>query len=241
MHHESSNGSLEGQGEAVSQAALHSVSAGRRGKLPRGPHALPQEIVIADQRARLLEATAAAMAEIGYSELTVRDLIERAGVSRRTFYQLFDDKLACVLAAHESAVESFMDVVGEACAHQLSWPDGVAAGVSAAIDFTVESPDVVRLILMQCHTVPEPRLIEATLSAHERFTAMLRTGRKRSRGPRPALELSEAAIVGGVTAIVGAKLCAGEVEELRGLGPELVHLVLAPYLGEEEAQRLAAA
>jgi AcrR family transcriptional regulator len=239
--YDGSHGSREGQGAAVSRPALHGVSSGKRGKLPRGPHALPQEIVIADQRARLLEATATAIAEVGYSDLTVRDLIERAGVSRKTFYQLFDGRLACVLAAHESALERFMTTVAGACEDRLSWPDAVAAGVSAAIELTVSSPDEIRLILMGCHTAPEPRLAEAGLDAHERFIELLRTGRERSRNSRPSLELTEAAIVGAVSAIVGAKLSAGEVDELRGLAPELVQLVLAPYVGEEEAQRLAAA
>ena len=83
----------------------HSPTPTKRLKLPRGPHALPQDVVVAHQRERLLDAAAPAMADKGYAELTVRDLIDRAGVSRRTFYQLFDDKLDCVFAAHERAFE----------------------------------------------------------------------------------------------------------------------------------------
>jgi AcrR family transcriptional regulator len=95
----------------VSGATLRNVSAGWEAKLPRGPHALPQEVVIAHQRERLLASAADAVADYGYAELTVRDLIEGAGVSRRTFYQLFEDKLECVLAAHRMALDRLSEVI----------------------------------------------------------------------------------------------------------------------------------
>jgi AcrR family transcriptional regulator len=223
----------------VSKTALRSVAAEKGAKLPRGPHALPQEVVIAHQRERLLSATATALAEEGYAELTVRDLIERAGVSRRTFYQLFDSKLECVLAAHEMALDRFTETITEACSTQLSWPDGIAAAVTSMLDFATESPGEARLILMQCHTVSEPKLMDVVIAAHERFAALLRSGRERGRATHPPLELTESALVGAVTAIVGARLCAGDVDGLRRLGPELVQIILAPYLGYEEAQRVA--
>src|SRR6476620_4690633 len=99
-------------------------------KLPRGPHALPQDVVIAHQRERLLEAAATAVAEDGYAELTVRDLIVRAGVSRRTFYQLFDDKIDCVFAAHERAFERLGKVIVDACRAEVAWPDRVASAIA---------------------------------------------------------------------------------------------------------------
>jgi len=223
----------------VSKAGLRSVAAERGSKLPRGPHALPQEVVLAHQRERLLSATSAALAEEGYAELTVRDLIERAGVSRRTFYQLFDSKLECVLAAHETALDRFTKTIAEACSRQLSWPDGVAAAVTSALEFAAESPDEARMILMQGHTVSEPKLMDAAIAAHERFAGLLRSGRERGRATHAPLELTESALVGAITAIVGASLCAGDVDGLRRLGPELVQIILAPYLGYEEAQRVA--
>jgi AcrR family transcriptional regulator len=210
-----------------------------RRSLPRGPHALPPDVVLADQRERLLVGAAKAVAEHGYADLTVRDLIEQAGVSRRTFYQLFEGKLECVLAAHEAALGRLEKVIKTACTSQVTWPDGVAAAVTAGLEFAVRAPNEARLILIPCHTVSEPKLMGAALVAHRRFEALLREGRKRSEGARPPLELTEPAIAGAVTAIVGARLCAGDGEGLRRLGPELVQIILAPYLGLGRAQRVA--
>src|SRR5215213_1816945 len=110
----------------VADPPLTQSNADKFSKLPRGPHALPQEVVVAHQRERLLDAAATAMAEQGYAVLTVRDLIDRAGVSRRTFYQLFDDKIDCVFAAHERAFERLSEIVVSACRAGDAWPDRVA-------------------------------------------------------------------------------------------------------------------
>jgi AcrR family transcriptional regulator len=228
---------MPGQGD--SPTALRSLG-NTRTALPRGPHALPQEVVIENQRQRLLEAAAAALGEIGYAELTVKDMIDRAGVSRRTFYQLYDDKLECILAAHENALARLREVIQTACAGGITWADGVAAAIDAALRFATRNPAETRLLLLATHTVSEPRLMGAALAAHEQFAGLLRAGRKQRGGGSPT-KLTESAVIGSVTAVVGARLSAGQTEGLRKLAPELVQIILAPYLGYEEAQRVAQA
>jgi AcrR family transcriptional regulator len=223
----------------VGKATLESVSTGERPKLPRGPHALPQDVVIAHQRERLLVATAEALAEQGYAELTVRDMIGRAGISRRTFYQLYDDKLACVLAAHAMALDGLLESISGACSEQVTWPDGVAAGVGGALEFAVRSPSEARLVLLASHTVSEPKLMDAAIATHERLESLLRTGRQRCDEARSPVETTESALIGAATTVVGSRLSAGHVDGLQQLGPELVQIILAPYLGYEEAQRVA--
>ena len=73
--------------------------------LPRGPHQLSRAAVEKSQRERLLWAVTEAVAAKGYNATTVADIISGAKVSRTTFYQLFDDKLACFLAANRAASE----------------------------------------------------------------------------------------------------------------------------------------
>ena len=221
-------------------AALRSLENDARTTLPRGPHALPQKVVIEHQRRRLLEAAAEVVAEIGYAELRVKDMTDAAGVSRRTFYQLYDDKLECILAAHESALSRLREVIKTACAGEITWADGVAAAVDAGLRFAVRNPSETRLLLLATHTVSEPRLMGAALAAHEQFAELLRAGRKQRGGGSPT-ELTESAVIGSVTAVLGARLSAGQTEGLRRLGPELVQIILAPYLGYEEAQRVAKA
>ena len=72
----------------------------RQWRLPRGRHGLPRELVDRSQRERLLAAVVRVTAANGYESTTVADILEEAGVGRESFYELFDDKRDCMLAAH---------------------------------------------------------------------------------------------------------------------------------------------
>lgn len=223
----------------VADPPLTQSDTDKASKLPRGPHALPQDVVVAHQRERLLDAAAAAMAEQGYAELTVRELIDRAGVSRRTFYQLFDDKMACVFAAHERAFGRLSKTIVDACRAEADWPCRVAGAVARALEFAVEAPAEAQLIVVACHTASEPKLASRGHAAHEALADLLRSGRQQTEVAHTPPELTEQAVVGAAMAVVGARLQAGEVDEMMLLAPELTQIVLTPYLGDEEAQRVA--
>jgi AcrR family transcriptional regulator len=208
-------------------------------KLPRGPHALPQEVVEAHQRDRLLAAVAPTMAEKGYAKLTVKDLIDRAGVSRRTFYQLFDDKLDCVFAAHHAAFSRLNNVIVDACAAEVEWADGVVAAIGGALEFATAQPDEMRLILVSSQA-SEPALARRGRASHDQLAGLLRSGRRRHETAGTPLPSVEQAIVGAAMSLVADRLLAGEVEGIPRLAPELAEIVLTPYLGAEAARQAAA-
>ena len=70
-------------------------------RLPRGRHGLPREAVTESQRNRIHQAMIEVVSERGYPETRVVDVIGVAGVSRKTFYELFDSKEDCFLAAYD--------------------------------------------------------------------------------------------------------------------------------------------
>src|SRR3954452_20760470 len=82
--------------------------------LPRGRHAAPREVVAESQRERLLVAMADAVADKGYANVAVADVIERAGVSRRSFYEHFTNKEDAFLAAYDGGVAGLLDAIAEA-------------------------------------------------------------------------------------------------------------------------------
>lgn len=223
----------------VAEPPLTQSDTDKANALPRGPHALPPDVVAAHQRERLLDATARAMAEDGYAELTVRGLIDRAGVSRRTFYQLFEGKDACVFAAHERAFGRLSKTIVAACRTQAAWPDRVAAAVAQALAFAVESPEDAQLVVVACHTASEPKLASRGHAAHEKLADLLRAGREQTEVEQTPPELTEQAVIGAAMAVVGGRLLKGDVAGLPALGPELTQIILTPYLGGEEAHRVA--
>jgi len=208
-------------------------------KLPRGRHKLPRDTVLANQRQRLLTATAGAVAEHGYPTFSVRHVLERAGVSRTSFYEQFDDKHECVIVAYDAAFERLTSAIFDACASSPDWPAGVAAAVGAALDFAAESPEQARLLVISHAAVADPRLSRRALAAQDQLVGLLRAGRERYGLGRSPLRLTEQALVGGAMSVVGAQLLADRVDPQ--VKPELVQLVLTPYLGAEEAVRVALA
>jgi AcrR family transcriptional regulator len=212
-------------------------------RLPRGRHGIPHELIAANQRERLLSATASAIAASGYASLAVSDLTERAGVSRATFYKLFDDKHHCVLEAQGWAIERLLQTTVEAgeaaSAAGGDWPQAVAAGIGAALDFAAEFPGQARLVLASSHSPSEPKLARDGLALHLQLVRLLHEGAQSCAGARPVSGLTEQAAVGAAMSIAGNCLAAGELEALQELKPDLVQIVLMPYLGADEVRRIA--
>src|ERR687889_678432 len=86
----------------------------RRWRLPRGRHGLPRELVERSQRERLLAAVVRVTVANGYESTTVGGILGEAGVGRESFYELFDDKLDCMLAAHKILIDNLEERVREA-------------------------------------------------------------------------------------------------------------------------------
>lgn len=211
---------------------------GNEWKLPSGRHRLSREVVVAHQRSRLLSAVAQAIAEHGYAAVSVRHVIENAGVSRATFYQQFDDLKGCVLAACRETSERLVGDIASACASENEWPAGVAAAVDAGIAFTAAEPARVGLLLIGT-SAADPQLTRCASAVRDQLVGLLRAGRERCPDAATELELTEQALVGGLVSVVAARLSANQVDSLDGLKPELVQLLLTPYLGAPEARRIA--
>src|SRR3954470_24526086 len=102
-------------------------------QLPRGRHELTREAIAASQRARLLDAVAEAVAHKGYAAATVADVVARAAVSRRTFYEQFSDLESCFLAAYQTGMEQLLVDVREAVRARPNggWRDRARTSVEA--------------------------------------------------------------------------------------------------------------
>jgi AcrR family transcriptional regulator len=216
-----------------------SVAGGADWRLPRGPHKLPREVVTDHQRQRLLAAVAQAVAEEGYAGMNVEHVLVLAGVSRTTFYENFDNKRECVLAAHEQAFSRLSGELVGACAGESEWAAKLVAAIGAAVEFATRAPQEARLLVIDA-VAADSVLASRVLASHDFFVGLMRNGREHCPWATELPELTERALVGAVTAVIGARLMSGQVDRLADMQPELVELVLMPYLGVEEARRAAA-
>src|SRR3954451_22759007 len=90
------------------------ITAGAHRPLPRGPHGLERDVVLASQRGRMLGAMAEAVARKTYAGTTVADVVAGAGVSRKTFYEHFSDKEECFLSAFDAGVDMLLEAITRA-------------------------------------------------------------------------------------------------------------------------------
>jgi AcrR family transcriptional regulator len=207
-------------------------------QLPRGAHKLPREVVANHQRQRLLTGVAQALAEHGLAEMTVEHVLEQAGVSRTTFYEHFDNKRESVLIAHEQAFDRLCSQLVRVCAAQPEWPAKVVAAIAATIVFAVRSPEESQLLVLEA-LAADPVLAARALASSDFLVGLLRNGREHCPQAASLPELTERALVGAITSVIGQRLLCDQVDQLPALAPQLIELVLIPYLGNERAARVA--
>ncbi len=202
-------------------------------QLPRGRHRIPREAVRENQRQRLLAGMAKALAEHGYARTTVEHVIENAGMSRKTFYEFFDDKEDCLLAAYDDASARLWTAGSKAAAGAGGWPEQVHAAIAAALGFLAAEPFTARLFTLEARASGAAMAARQHANA-ERAAALLRAGREGRPEATRLPEATEATLVDNVAAIAGAHILSGATGLLPGLAPQLSAYVLASYLGPEE-------
>jgi AcrR family transcriptional regulator len=184
------------------------------------------------QRARILWATVRVASEHGADGVTASRVMEQAGVSRRTFYDLFADRADCILAATEHAVQLAGARARAAYARETRWRDGLRAGLYSLLEFFEQEPALARLCVIGTTGTAALKRRQEVL---DRLARVLDAGR--TSGP-PAQELpslTAEGLVGGALAIVHARLLAAEPPPLTELLNPLMSMILQPYLGRRVA------
>lgn len=209
-------------------------------RLPPGRHGLPREYVIRNQRDRLAAGIISAVAEHGYHDTTITQITAAAGVSRRTFYAYFSSKEECYFDTYDLIVRHLRGAVEEAAAPLEDWTERVAAKVRAMLEFFAANPDLARFVL-----IAPPRAGDEIAArfrvATENALSELTDGAPSAPEAREPSETVQQSLVGGIVALIVRKVEAGEGEELPTLLPGLLELFLTPYLGRDEAVRVARA
>jgi AcrR family transcriptional regulator len=210
--------------------------------------------VVEMQRRRLLLAIGEVVSESGLETATVGRVCEQAGVSRRTFYELFSDREACLLAAFDQAIEQITQRIAPAFACNGSWRERVRATLLALLEHLDAEPDVARLCVVE---VPRagPELLERRRQVLEALAAAADEGRRESRAGAAPPPLTAEGVVGGALSVIHARLLAskspatetprtgratrddgvpGPLVELTG---PLMAMIVHPYLGPAVARK----
>lgn len=209
----------------------------RRGRRPDqltgGRHGLTADEVRASQRARIVRAMTEAVGEHGYHGIRVADIVWRAGVSRKTFYELFDGKEGCFAVTYGYWIDRLTGVTFAAFESQAEWVDRLRAGLTALLGALAREPDAARLCFGEIVTVDGD-----TQLRRERAAATF--GRLFDAPGIPGGAVGEALRAGRVSELgetLRREIACGRTEQLQRLLPELMCAVVLPFLGMDAARR----
>jgi len=210
--------------------------------LPRGRSSLPEDVVRAAQRQRLLRAVVSATAQSGYSYTTIADVVERARVSRKVFYEHFGDKQACFIAAcTEGAEIMFARILDATRAAAGEKPDAaLGAGLRAYLEFIRDEPEFARCFTIDC-LAAGPEALALRAAAHSRFAQMHRSWYRRARKRHPqwprVAEVVYDAMVGATYEVVLALVRDGRVRDAPALERALLPVFLRMLGIDSERER----
>jgi AcrR family transcriptional regulator len=217
------------------EAALE-LLANSSGKFPSGVRRLPSELIRAIQRERLIVAMLNAAAELGYLETNVQDVIDRAGVSRPTFYEHFSNKEDCFLAAFDTSAARLRKKVRSAVGRGGDvWRDRVRCGLEALLSFAGREPDTARTLIVEARAASEAAVRRRVELLDDFARCLDEEAQELLPAPPPRPAVTAAGIVGGVESLLYSRLCKQEYDQLDSLLPSLMYFAVLPYEGHEAA------
>jgi AcrR family transcriptional regulator len=202
--------------------------------LALGRSALAEPILSNSHRERLLDSLARSCAKKGFAATTISDIVEGAGVSRATFYELFADKEACLAAAMDLALAEAAAQIVAAYSAEKPWATNIRKAAAAFLALLAERPAWARMALVEARA-SGGRAAELYGAGKQVAAALLDRGRE---GPissgAPPSSATRAALAAAESLIV-AQILAANTERLAELLPDIVYITTIPFLGREEA------
>lgn len=181
----------------------------------------------------MLSAAVDAIKENGYAQLTVAQVIARAKVSRKTFYDLFEDREDCFLAIFEVTLAQLSARVVHAYEAEGSWRDAVRAALAALLRSIDEDPELARLCVVDA-LGGSPRVLAARALAIAALREAIDRGRDAAAQTDPPAVTAEG-VVGAVLAVLHARLLERSHEPYIALHGSLMSMIVLPYLGARAA------
>jgi AcrR family transcriptional regulator len=201
----------------------------------RSPKFGPETIDAHDHAERALRAFAVVVAEEGYGNTTVEAVLKRAQMSATTFYANFHGKDDAMLAAIDSACSQIVAAVLPAFRRAPDWATGVRAGYGALFNFLASRPALAQLIAVEIYAAGSAA-VERRLQTLEPLEELIGEGYRREPAAPP---IAAEAIAGAIFSLTSKRLRETGPDSLPTLAPLLTYVTLAPFVGAEEACRVA--
>jgi AcrR family transcriptional regulator/DNA-binding MarR family transcriptional regulator len=184
----------------------------------------------------MLAAAVDAVEDVGYARMTVAQVIGRARVSRKTFYDVFADREDCFLAAFEQALEQAATIAREAYEQETAWREGVRSALARLLILMDEEPGLAKLCIVEALAAGE-RVLERRAEVLDRLAGVIDEGRTLTSTTREPPEVTAEGVIGGVFAVLHTRLLDDDDAPLTDLLGPLMSMIVLPYLGARAASR----
>jgi AcrR family transcriptional regulator len=188
------------------------------------------------QRARMITAMAQLAREHGVGQVTVAHIVDRAGISRRTFYELFEDREACFMEAFEEAVQRAAARVVPAFQAERAWRERIRAGLRALLEFLDDEPLLGPLCVVDALGAG-PRAMGRRTQVVELLLDAVAAGGEECKAALRPTRLTAEGVVGAVLAVLHARMTASDKRPMVGLQGPLMGMIVLPYRGPAAAGR----
>jgi AcrR family transcriptional regulator len=217
--------------ERLSERARRALVEGR--KAPAGDSLSRPLAARRDERERLLEHALHLSVVEGYRELSAPQIADAANVSIDAFFELFDGKEECFLAALDMLGERLLELAGDPGLSSADWPYAVRRTIRQLMGFLAEHPIYARTIAEGAFAAG-PEAIERNLTLAQGIATRLTEGAPEQA--RSALAVQ--GVAGALSHTVRCHVASGQIQLLSVLSDYLSYIVLTPFIGAEQAAEL---
>ncbi len=182
----------------------------------------------------VLEAMLLSVGARGYEKASVQEVLERAGVSRERFQRRFGGKEACFAQAYEMAADRLCAEVLEAGRGAASWREGFRAALSHLLRTAAEQPLLVKALLIEVRAARGQAWAKHQQTI-ERFARAVDSARAEAGARITTTPLTAQFVVGAIEEAIATEIGAGPAATAERLLPDLCHLAVLNYFGEDEA------
>jgi AcrR family transcriptional regulator len=184
----------------------------------------------------MLTAIVQEISERGVANVSVAHVVGRSGVSRRTFYEIFDDREDCFLAAFDDALQNATAAVVPAYEQSGTWRSKVRAALTALLEVLECDPARGRLLIVES-LAAGPRALGRRQNVLAQIIPIIEQGHTESKSSTSPPALTAEGILGGVLSVLHARLTQDNDESLLDLTGPLMGMIVLPYLGQAAARK----
>jgi AcrR family transcriptional regulator len=214
--------------EAWMPRGLRAVSPKRGGGAPLAAPSSKEEL-----RERLGLSVLNLVVVDDYRELSAPQIAEEAGVSIESFFELFESREECFLAALDDLSDELLGIAADSELVSGDWARAVRRVIGELLRLLAERPLYAHIVASEAPSAC-PQALERNCDLAHGIATLLTEG-----APEPARnKLAVEGVAGAIWHTIRCQVANGQIHLLPALSDYLAYIVLAPFIGADAAAEI---